>query len=223
MINHGRMENIDERRSQLAQLLVAAGRGSEQAFTALHSATRSYLYHVALRVLGRPARAEEVLQDAYLSIWLQAGRFQPEIGSAMTWLITVVRNQAISALRAQRADQNTLSLSDETKKFDEALIGDEDGADPIHHAFYASAKCRLPRALQSLEPGPRQAIALTFHHGLGHAEISAHMNVPLGTVKSWLRRGITRLGHQIVHDPAFPAPPPPKACATPHRRATISD
>lgn len=198
----GRMDNLNERRSQLAQSLLAAGRGDESAFADLHRATHSYLYHVALRVLGTPAQAEEVLQDAYLSIWLQARRYQPELGSAMTWLITVVRNQAISALRAQRAERHTVSLSDGSNHLEETIAADEDESDPIRHAFYASARGRLPRALDRLEPAQRQAIALTFGHGMAHAEISAHMNAPLGTVKSWLRRGMSRLHDHIAHDGA---------------------
>jgi RNA polymerase sigma-70 factor, ECF subfamily len=201
------MENIIERRNQLSKLLVAAGRGNEQAFEALHAATHAYLYHVALRVLGTPALAEEVLQDAYLSVWLQAKRYQPELGSAMTWLITVVRNQAISALRGQRIEQHTVSLSAGTKNLENMLTTEDEESDPIRQSFYASARMRLPRALEGLEPAQRQAIALTFGQGLAHAELSIHMDAPLGTVKSWLRRGMARLNENIAPERARPREP----------------
>lgn len=207
------MENIIERRNQLAKLLAAAGRGDEQAFEALHMATHSYLYHVALRVLGTPALAEEVLQDAYLSVWLQAKRYRPELGSAMTWLITVVRNQAISALRGQRVEQHTVSLSDGTKHLEDSLTTDDEESDPIRQAFYASARMRLPRALARLEPAQRQAIALTFGHGMAHAELSTHMDAPLGTVKSWLRRGMARLNENIAPDHEAPFTRPNRTLA----------
>jgi RNA polymerase sigma-70 factor (ECF subfamily) len=213
------MENIIERRNQLAKLLVTAGRGDEQAFESLHIATHSYLYHVALRVLGTPALAEEVLQEAYLSVWLQAKRYRPELGSAMTWLITVVRNQAISALRGQRIEQNTVSLSDGTKHLEDTLTTDSEESDPIRQAFYASARTRLPRALASLEPAQRQAITLTYGHGMAHAELSMHMDAPLGTVKCWLRRGMTRLNKHIAPEHSAPLAPTRK---TPVRMQNVT-
>jgi RNA polymerase sigma-70 factor (ECF subfamily) len=211
------MENIDQKRNRLAEWLVAAGRGDEQAFAEVYGATHSYLHHVVLRMLATPAHAEEVLQEAYMAIWLQATRYQPELGSAMAWLIAVVRNHAISALRSQRVERHSVSLSDDAVNLESALMTDED-ADPIRHAFNTTLRKRLPGALATLEAPQRQAIALSFQHGLAHAEISAHMNAPLGTVKSWLRRGVGRLNTHLTQPAARPAAVKPEPNTGKQRR-----
>jgi RNA polymerase sigma-70 factor (ECF subfamily) len=206
------MEPLNKRRARLAELIDLTSSGCEQAFAELYGMTHSYLYHVALRVVGSRPHAEEVLQEAYLSIWQQARRFEPEYGSAMTWLITVVRNQAVSALRSQRIERHSVSHDDEENGVDRAMQDTDDDPDPMRQAFYAHARSRLPAALARLAPAQRQAIALTFEHGMPHAELSVHMDVPLGTVKSWLRRGVARLGDYLSESD----PPPPGRSKSAH-------
>ncbi|MYM35759.1 sigma-70 family RNA polymerase sigma factor [Duganella sp. FT94W] len=179
--------------------------GDETAFAELYDMTHAYLYSVALRIINSSAQADEVLQDAYLCIWQQARRFDPRLGSAMTWLIVIVRNQAISTLRGQRIEHRSLSLG-EVGCYDEYAEQSSELADPIEQAFYASASGRLAAALARLEPLQRQAITLTFAYGMAHAELSAHMQVPLGTVKSWVRRGMARLGEYIQANDAGARP-----------------
>ena len=210
------MELINERRAHLAALLGAVAGGCEKAFAELHGLTRHYLYHVALRVLNSPPHAEEVLQEAYVTVWQQAHRFQPELGSAMTWLMTIVRNQSVSALRSQRLERHCVSLADDPHVLDDAQAQDGADADPIRQAFYANLRRRLPAALARLEPAQRQSICLTYHRGMAHAELSAHLDVPLGTVKSWLRRGMARLGDYLVEEEDAP-PPRPRAAARPRQ------
>lgn len=207
------MELINERRAHLATLLGAVADGCEKAFAELHGLTHHYLYHVALRVLGSPPHAEEVLQEAYVTVWQQARRFQPELGSAMTWLMTIVRNHSVSALRSQRLERHSVSLDDDPGVLDDMLAHDD--ADPIRQAFYATLRERLPAALARLDPAQRQSICLTYHRGMAHAELSEHLNVPLGTVKSWLRRGMARLGDYLVEDAA--AAPLPRSAARPRK------
>lgn len=197
-----RMNTITDRRGRLVELLCAVAAGSEPAFTELHGLTHSYLHHVALRVMVSPAQAEEVLQEAYVTVWTQAHRFDPALGSAMTWLITVVRNHALSALRSQRLERQCLSLSEDPALLEEAAALDPEAGDPIRQAFHATLRSRLPAALAQLEPAQRQSIALTFQRGMAHAELAQHMNAPLGTVKSWLRRGMARLADCLL--PATP-------------------
>ncbi len=194
------MEMITERRAHLANLLAAVAGGSEHAFNELHGLTRAYLHNVALRLLGSQVHAEEVLQEAYVNVWTSAHRFQPTFGSPMTWLITIVRNQALSLLRSQRLERQWTLQADDPSALEEAAAADSDEADPIRQAFYASLRDRLPAALAELEPGQRQSIALTYGQGMAHAELSQHLDVPLGTVKSWLRRGLLRLNHSLVRE-----------------------
>jgi RNA polymerase sigma-70 factor (ECF subfamily) len=194
------MNTLTDRRTLLAELLVASGAGDERAFNRLHALTSQYLYHVALRLLGTSSCAEEVLQDAYVNIWTHAGRFRPGEGSPMTWLIAIVRNGALSRLRSRKLEQQRAEAAAEAAWLEELAMDDGDACDPIRQAFDDTLRRRLPEALARLEPAQRQSIALTYGHGMPHAELSAHMNAPLGTVKSWLRRGMTRLRQNLVQD-----------------------
>lgn len=194
------MQTINERRERLKELICSASYGSEPAFAELYDMTHTYLYYVALRVLNSAPHAEEVLQEAYLCIWQQAHRFDPHLGSAMSWLITVVRNHAVSALRSQRVERSSHSLDDDPGFYDEWTGESSELSDPIEQAFYASARCRLLSAMARLDPVQRQVITLTFEHGMAHAELSAHLKAPLGTVKSWMRRGMARLTEYINED-----------------------
>ena len=196
------METITERRVHLADLLSAVAGGSERAFTELHGLTRGYLYHVAFRLLGSTVHAEEALQEAFVNVWTGAHRFRPGLGSPMTWLITIVRNQSLSLLRSQRLEQTWVLAVDDPAALEEAAAADSDDADPIRQAFYASLRERLPAALARLEPAQRQSIALTYGRGMAHAELAQHLDAPLGTVKSWLRRGLARLNDALVQESA---------------------
>lgn len=198
------MQPINEKRAHLAELILSVSRGSERAFTEMYEMTHNYLYNVACRIVGSPHHAEEVLQEAYISVWQQAHRFQPHLGTAMTWLITVVRNQAVSTLRSQGMDRQSVSLDQEAGDVDELAVEGSEAPDAIEQAFYASAQSRLPAAMAKLEPAQRQAITLTFSHGMPHAELSAHLKAPLGTVKSWVRRGMVHLTKYLSEPDADP-------------------
>jgi RNA polymerase sigma-70 factor (ECF subfamily) len=194
------MQQINEKRARLAELMVAVSQGKECAFTEMYEMTHAYLYNVACRIVGSPHHAEEVLQEAYMSVWQQAHRYQPHLGTAMTWLITVVRNQAVSTLRGQGMERQSVSLDQHEWEFDEPVVEGE-VPDVIEQAFYASAQARLPAAMARLEPAQRQAITLTYSHGMPHAELAVHLKAPLGTVKSWVRRGMVHLSRYLSeHD-----------------------
>lgn len=197
MLHYVFMQPITERRARLAELIDSASNGSESAFVELHAMTKTYLYSVALRILPSAPQAEEVLQEAYLAVWQHLKRYQPGFGSPMTWLITIVRNQAINALRAQTKNCATVSLDEDSSIIDAWAAEMAVARDPIEDAFYATSHSRLAAAMASLEPAERQALTLTFQHGLAHRELSDHLQVPLGTAKSWVRRGMARLTRYV--------------------------
>ncbi|WP_306394354.1 RNA polymerase sigma factor [Telluria beijingensis] len=185
------MNHTHDRHGHLADLIAGAAAGDRAAFRELHALTHDYLYHTALRLLRLPSLAEEALQEAYLSIWLHAASFRPGQASPMTWLIAIVRNRALSVLRSNRSGIAPL-ICDE----DPALLVDmeeEEDVDPGARVFDALARLRLAHAMTRLEPAQRQSIALAYGQELTHAEIASHLGVPLGTAKSWLRRGLERL------------------------------
>lgn len=183
-----------DRHGRLSALITAAAAGDERAFTELHRLTHSYLHHVALRLLRVPSVADEVLQDAYLSIWLHAGSFRPGEGSPMTWLIAIVRHRALSVLRSAREGDLAWTGDDEFERAECAAedAGEAETADLI--------QClRLREAMGKLDPAHRNSLALAFGQEMTHMEMARHMAVPLGTVKSWVRRGLSRLRHYLEH------------------------
>lgn len=187
------MNLTHDRHSRLAGLIAAAATGDHAAFRELHALTHDYLYHTALRLLRLPSLAEDVLQDAYLSIWLHAKSFRPGQASPMTWLIAIVRNRAFSILRSNRSGLASLMSEEDPALLAEVEQGDGLDLDPGAQVFDAVARMRLEQAMARLEPAQRQSIALAFGQELTHAEIARHLGVPLGTAKSWLRRGLERL------------------------------
>lgn len=197
------MKSNRDRHIHLAALITRSAAGDQRAFREVHALTHDYLYHTALRLLHLPTLAEDALQDAYLNIWLHAASFRPGQGSPMTWLIAIVRNRALSILRSNRNGMAAL-LSDD----DPALLAEAappDGADAGAQVFNVRVRQRLKQAMARLEPVQRQSIALAFDQELTHAEIAQHLGVPLGTAKSWLRRGLERLRHCLEEPDAMGA------------------
>jgi RNA polymerase sigma-70 factor (ECF subfamily) len=170
----------------LARLLAACARRDRQAFQRLYEASSAKLYGAALRILRRGDWAEEVLQDCYVSIWTHAPDYKPALAAPMTWMTSIVRNRCLDWLRRPRPE-----VIDEDGAIVEAT--ESDGPGPLAELERAKDAAALSRCLGELEAKQRQAIALAFFDGLSHAELAAHLREPLGTVKTWVRRGLLRL------------------------------
>ena len=170
----------------LAALLAASARRDRSAFARLYEASSAKLYGVALRILRREDWAEEVLQECYVSIWTHAAEYRVGLAAPMTWMTSIVRNRCLDWLRRPRPE-----VSDE----DGALVESAESENPGPLALLERAKDAqaLARCLKGLEAKQRQAIALAFYDGLSHAELAGHLRQPLGTVKTWVRRGLLRL------------------------------
>lgn len=159
----------------------------ERALAALYDATLSRVYSVVLRVVRRASLAEEVVEDTFFQVWRQAPRFDPARGKALTWLLNMARSRAIDAVRHESRFQHD-SLDAETAPEVEA---DDPGHDDLLDV--ARGHAELQRALMLLNPQPRQLVALAFFRGLSHEEIATHTELPLGTVKSQIRRALATL------------------------------
>ncbi|WP_431103724.1 sigma-70 family RNA polymerase sigma factor [Roseateles noduli] len=159
------------------------------AFERLYRATSAHLFSIALRVLRDEGRADEVLQEAYVSVWQKAASYQSDAATPMTWMINIVRNRAIDALRAGRNERaSTVELNDE------AMDVAADAAGDPHVLFDQSlVKARIDDCMLGLPPAQRQALALAYYRGMVHTEIAEMLHSPLGTVKSWVRRGLEQL------------------------------
>ena len=180
----------------LQQLLAQTARGDHAAFAEVYRRTHAHLFGVAVRMLGRDQAAEDVLQDAFVSIWNRAASYRSEIEGReiqpMTWLIAIVRNRALDALRTRR------------RRNEVEWTGDEDGADDqaatlgaapsaLELLSQATHALRIEGCLNALDGSHRQSLALAYYQGLTHTEVAAQMGAPLGSVKAWIRRGLDKL------------------------------
>jgi RNA polymerase sigma-70 factor (ECF subfamily) len=170
----------------LADLLAATARGEREAFARLYELSAPKLFGVALRIVRREDWAEDVLQECYVRIWSHAGEYRSGLASPMTWMASIVRNRSLDWLRRPNPE-----IPDE----DGALVAAAASANPgpLADLERSSDAQALARCLQALEAKQRQAIALAFFEGLSHSELARHMREPLGTVKTWVRRGLLRL------------------------------
>lgn len=169
---------------QLRQLLAQCSLGDRHAFETLYRSVAPRLHGVALRFMGRRDLAEEVLQESFVRIWNNASRYQAHLSAPLTWMINITRNQAIDQLRKHR--ERPLGALEEQQLEDQSLSAHEQ----LDRARDASA---LNRCLATLESMQRQSISVAYFQGLSCSELAEHLAAPLGSVKSWIRRGMERL------------------------------
>ena len=161
----------------------------EDALSRLYDAMAGRIYGLALRITRNVQTAEEVVEDTFWQVWRQAPRFDPERGSAAGWMLNMTRSRALDALR--RCGTVACDL--------EAGEHEPDLAEGPEDLFAANeAGQQLESALAGLEPLPRQLVALAFFRGLSHEEIAMHTGLPLGTVKSHIRRALGRLRETLL-------------------------
>lgn len=184
---------------QLRTWLLGAARKDAQAFQALYAATSPRLFGFALRILRKHELAEEALQDAFVAIWHAAGRYETTLAAPMTWMTTVVRNKAFDILRRldSRPDVDVV-------QFDADILGNlEDKALDPAQALQTSSEARaLALCLAALEKSQRQAIGLAYFHDMSHDEVARRLALPVGTVKTWIRRGLVKLKTCLAREAA---------------------
>lgn len=186
-------------------LLRAAARdeGSAEAFGRLYRLVAPLLLGVAQRLVGRRELAEEVLHDAFVKIWNAADTFDPLANQPVAWMVAIARNRALDLLasaESARVDRLAdLAVADDANEVLDRLFewSADTGADEAEDLRRARAFLR--RCLQELAAVERQALVLAYHHGLSHGELAAHLAKPLGTVKTWIRRGMENLRACVEH------------------------
>jgi RNA polymerase sigma-70 factor (ECF subfamily) len=176
---------------QLVAWIEAIVDQDERALAALYDATFARVFGLVQLFVRSAALAEEVVEDAYFQVWRQAVRFDPARGKALTWLLAMARSRAIDALRREARFAHD-RLDDE---------GHPEAADmqPAHDDLLDLARNRadLHQALMLLGAQPRQLVSMSFFRGLSHEEIAEQMDLPLGTVKSQIRRALLALGEAL--------------------------
>jgi RNA polymerase sigma-70 factor (ECF subfamily) len=171
-------------RDDVENLILRVGLGDRAAFSALYDATSAKLFGVCLRILNDRAEAEDALQDAFVRIWQKADSYAVNGFSPMTWLITLTRNLAIDRLRARKAGSVDIDEVHDLK---------DPGPTPETAAVAASEKSRLDGCLAQL-PGDRaEAVRGAYLEGYSYDELATRYDVPLNTMRTWLRRSLIKL------------------------------
>jgi RNA polymerase sigma-70 factor (ECF subfamily) len=170
---------------ELADALRRCAAGDRSGLRLIYESEAARMLGVAIRLLRRRDMAEEAVHDCFLKVWQRAASFDPSRGDARSWIYTVLRNRALDILRGEgRTD-----LVDDFEP-----LGLEDaGESPEAAVERLSDTGALRRCLERLNPVRRQAILLAYVNGLTHGEIAGRLGLPLGTVKTWIRRGVIAL------------------------------
>lgn len=182
----------------LQELIGLTADGNHASFAQLYGRTHAHLFGVAVRILGNGQSAEDVLQEAYVSIWKNAGGYRSEVDGQsiqpMTWLIAIVRNKALDALRQRaRRKESELSPEDEFPADTAAATGTQANPSAMQLLEQATETLHIGACMGGLEGTHRQSLALAYYQGLSHTEVAAQMGAPLGSVKAWIRRGLEKL------------------------------
>ncbi len=180
--------------AQLAEWVDAIVDQDERALAALYDATFLRTFGLVQRIVRRTSLAEEVVEDAYFQVWRQAVRFDPARGQALTWLLSIARSRAIDALRREARFKHD-SIDE-----DSDLDGTADLRPHDELLDLARHSAGLQQALMQLGAQPRQLVSLAFFRGLSHEEIAQQTRLPLGTVKSQIRRALLSLRELLAAD-----------------------
>jgi len=193
------LKSADELESRLADWLARCALGDRQAFRQLYDATSPRLLGVLAQLVGRGALAEDLLQDVYVRIWKAASQYRAGSGSPMAWMAACARYRAIDHLRSRGA-RPEVAIAD-LPSFGGSDDGDDD---PTHRladtapgpsqAVEARTEAEAVQGcLGTLQGSQQQSLSLAYYQGLSHGEIATHLGAPLGSVKTWVRRGLLAL------------------------------
>lgn len=179
------MKGQSDQDREEAALLRATARGDERAFASLYDRYGPVLFGMLLRILRERTEAEDVLQEVFLQVWRRADGFDETRGRAFTWLVTLARSRAIDRLRATRTRERAAQAS--------AGEADEFVADALVDVTRAEEGEAVRGALAAIPEEQRRALLLAYFEGLSQTEIAARLGQPLGTVKTRMRSGLSKL------------------------------
>jgi len=170
---------------ELVWLVSAVAKGDDAAFDRLYAATRAKLYGVVLRILRRANLADEVMQDTYLRIWRNAGAFDADRATPITWMVAIARNRALDVVRKKRET----SIEEETSAME---VASDDPSPLARHEMTDELK-RLLACLGDLEEERRRLVLLAYYSGWSREQLAAKFDTPANTIKTWLRRSLLQI------------------------------
>jgi len=180
---------LGARNQRLIGLLHAAAQGRQAAFQELYALGSPQLFAALLRILRRRDLAEEALQDAFLSVWRNAASYSADKGAPMTWMLSICRYRALDMLRRERREVSIEPMGDEDEDGMAAIAGESADQELLSKAEGRALEACMDR----LNDGQRASLKLAYFDGCTHEEIAASLKSPIGTVKSWVRRGLESL------------------------------
>ncbi len=170
--------------SEIDRLISRVALGDRSAFSKLYDASSAKLFGVALRVLNNTASAEDVLQETFMKIWRYGDRYASTGNSPMTWLITIARNTAIDRLRATKYTSDIADVEDRMAA---------SGPTPEQSVIAGSEAARIVGCLDELPDDRRSAVRGAYLEGASYADLAAKFDVPINTMRTWLRRSLIAL------------------------------
>ncbi|VXC59946.1 RNA polymerase sigma factor [Massilia sp. 9I] len=175
---------------QLSSWIRGAAQNDARAFRELYEASSPRLYGLALRILRRRELAEEALQESFVSIWRHAADYQAGIAAPMTWMTTIVRNKSFDLLRRLQSE-----VEIDGEDFDASVLASlsDPAANPADALELSSQAKALASCMSALEEKHRHVVGLAFFHDLSHSDVAHKLALPVGTVKTWIRRSLARL------------------------------
>lgn len=168
----------------------------ESALKALYDLTSAKLYGLAMRVVGKNEWAEDALQESFLQIWRSAGDYRASLSPPMAWLGLIVRSRALDSLRRRQAERTHLT-HELDEQLAESLPGDS--PNPMDVSLASQQAWALHQCLGKLDNQQREVVCLAYLRDLSHSELATQLRLPLGTVKTWIRRGLDQLRSCMAH------------------------
>lgn len=182
--------NAESPDTQLIALIDRVAMADEAALRELYELTSSKLYGVAVRVVSNRGWAEDVLQEAFINIWRIAGDYKASLSPPMAWLCLIVRSRGLDFLRRRSSDR-----ADAAQELDDVMAEtlEGDSANPMDTALAGEQAWALHQCLSQLDNKQREVVSLAYLRDLSHGELAEQLKLPLGTVKTWIRRGLEKL------------------------------
>ncbi len=176
--------------NELMALLDRVAARDEAALKALYDLTSGKLYGLAMRVVAHRDWAEDVLQESFLTIWRVAADYRAALSPPMAWMGLIVRSRALDCLRRRTADRSTV-----TQELDDTLAEtlEGDAANPMDTTQASQQAWALHQCLSRLENRQREVVSLAYLRDMSHSELADQLRLPLGTIKTWIRRGLDQL------------------------------
>jgi RNA polymerase sigma-70 factor, ECF subfamily len=182
---------------RLPNLIEACARRDHGCFAQLYERTHLHLFGIAIRLLRSEQLAEDAVQDAFVRVWNRAESYRASEaeheGHALAWLTSIVRNRALDMLRSRTRDGEDIRPGTAADDDEDGGPAAESAADALDLYAKATQALQVDGCMRVLDASQRQCLALAYFQGLSHSEVADHLGAPLGSVKAWIRRGLSRM------------------------------